>query len=260
MSIGYKGLIGLSNRISTLERYVFGIHPPDELVHQFTPCDGKTCATPEGFPGALPGGILNIFQSQLPAGAPTTLLFNFEWTNDEEETFTWCCCWDYYASGLIKGGDSMNPSYYTSLVPDEACEGDACEECHTSSCVITTPAPGLAATFTTGGEGSGTVNCTTSDAFNDGWNNMGISIVNATTGVIAATYTGPLTGLSPQTEDPLTLDNDTEYGIYINSKGDFPNENSILIEQDGGTLLNVSPFCAELACESMTDCSWYTPV
>jgi hypothetical protein len=254
MSIGFKGQNALSNRISTLERYVFGIHPPDELVHQFTPCDGKTCDTPEGFPGRLPGGILNILQSQLPAGAPTSLLVNFEWTNGEGETFTWCCCWDYYASGLIMGGDSMNPSYYTSLVIDEDCTGIACEDCHeVPPCVITTPAPGGTLSFITGEPGSGTVNCTTIDAFNDGWNGMSMSIVHATTGVVAATYTGPPPGASPQTETPLTLDDATEYGIYINTKGDYPQENTIDIQQDGGTLLNHTFPTAE---GGISDCSW----
>jgi hypothetical protein len=258
MSYFQKGQNALVNRIARLEAYVFGIHPPPSNYHVYDNCEGLVCNAPDGYPATAQ---LHVLTTTLNP-APDKILVNYEWTapegEGEPETYNWCCCYTYAESGQAPAG--RENVGIVSIVDEGDCASVACVECHTSSCVITTPAPGLTATFTTGGEGSGTVDCTTSDSFNDSWNNMEISIVNTTTGVIAATYTGPPPGASPQTEDPLTLDNDTEYGIYINSKGDFPNENSILIEQDGGTLLNVSPFCVEIACESMTDCSWYTPV
>ena len=83
---------------------------------------------------------------------------------------------------------------------------------------------------------------------------MSISIVHATTGVVAVTYTGPPPAGSPQIETPLTLDNDTEYGIYINATGeDYPQESTIDIQQDGLTLLNHTFPTAE---GGISDCSW----
>ena len=249
MSIGFKGLTKLQNEIDWLRNYVLSHHPLPQEYHVYNSCVGKGCSYPAEYP-APDSGKWQIKTNRIPI-APASILINFEWQNPEvpeSPIETWCCCFTYAETVTGHSGQEV-PGIVN--IESEDCTSDDCEECH--DCVITTPAPGGTLSFITGGEGSGTVDCTTSDAFNDSWNNMSISIVHATTGVVAATYLGPPIGLSPQTETPLTLDNDTEYGIYINSKGEYPQENTIDIQQDGGVLLNHTFPTAE---GGISDCSW----
>ena len=249
MSYFQKGQTALQKQVNQLQEYVYSIQDPPAFVNQYNKCEGKECLAPEGFPGTV--SPLNVLPGVI-GGTPANILVNFEWTNEEEETFNWCCCYTFNKSTSVQTRDVARN--VISIVWDEDCTGTPCEDCHeVPPCVITTPAPGGTLSFITGGVGSGTVDCTTIDAYNDGWNGMSMSIVHATTGVVAATYTGPPPGASPQTETPLTLDNDTEYGIYINTKGDYPQENTIDIQQDGGTLLNHTFPTAE---GGISDCSW----
>ena len=82
---------------------------------------------------------------------------------------------------------------------------------------------------------------------------MIVDIIDINACEVAVSLTGPLGGGSPLVTT-VTLDFDTEYGIYIKSPGTFPAEASLVVEQDGSTLLTQDPFPP--AGPGMGECDW----
>jgi len=215
-----------------------------------------TCSSCNGPEGWESSDIIYLQESlYFSDGPPNDILVNYEWTHPlSEETFTWCCCYIYNAP-KPKMLPASSIHAITSIVEDEECSGTPCEECTSSDCTIELPAPGNVVSFTTTSAPDGIVDSiTTTEIYSDGWNGMVMSIINVLTGAVEATYTGPPAGSTSQTEPALTLLPSTEYGIYIDVKGVYDDENGITIFQDGVNLLTIAPFNKGFT----ADCTWYT--
>lgn len=186
---------------------------------------------------------------------PNNILVNYEWEDESSVLWTWCCCFTYSPNKDKMLPANQNPDL-TSVVIEEECVGTPCEECAAQDfCEIELPPPANVVSFTTTSDPSGFVNSiTTTESYGNGWEGMVMSIVNVSTGNVEATYTGPPPGQGSQTEPNLTLLPSTEYGIYINTKGSYDQDNGIVIEQDVTNLLTIAPFNPSLT----ASCSFYT--
>ena len=235
MSYFQKGQNALLNRISALERYVFGIHPIPVDYHTYQNCESTSCSGPDEYPKSI--SLLNVLQSELPT-QPASILVNFEWTNPEipgAPTETWCCCFEYKNSGQGEPG-LENPDVISIVAED--CESEDCGICHDVVCSIDcAEIPAQTPLFTTGLVGD--VLFTQTDTYDDSWTGTIVNIVNTSTCEVVATLTGPESGGSPLVTT-VTLDFDTEYGIYMKVLGTYPEEAQLDVSQDGVSLLNIA--------------------
>jgi len=169
------------------------------------------------------------------------------------EPITWCCC--FALTEVIEAPAGMQTPHINSIVRVQGCEDVACEECYEEEPCEIASSPGNVIKFTTSAALDGEVDSiTTTETYNDGWDGMEISIVRLSDNNVEATYTGPLAGSLSQNEPPLYLQPSTEYGIYINAAGSWPDENGLIIDQDGVNLLTVSLFPG---LNSGTTCEWF---
>jgi hypothetical protein len=231
---GVKGHMNLQRQINKLADYVFGLHPIPVEYYSYDNCDGTSCAGPEGYPKSISN--LNVIQSELP-GAPASILVNFEWTNPEipgAPTETWCCCFKYKSASAGPPGQN-NPDVVSMIAED--CESEDCGICHEIICELQCDEiPAQTPLFTTGLVGD--VLFTQTDTYDDSWTGTIVDIVNTSTCEVVATLTGPISGGSPLVTT-VTLDFDTEYGIYMKVLGAYPQEAQLDVSQDGVSLLTI---------------------